>query len=219
MFNQTNEKNHRGGQIDKSFYGQLAYLYAHFEDIYTVQQWANQLPSFYAGSYYARIAALLIQEKRWDELDAYMPEMARVLSTDLMPTGNWYVFFSALIKEGEFDRYLQFMDMLDEGTEADRIRQKTTLTRVALHEAPAIPDTRTQVKMMSYILASKLSGSDIPQKIIETVWPRHMNNCRMWGHILPSSDHEGRILPNAKELMAACYVAVLHQDLFESRYN
>ncbi|HIF26238.1 MAG TPA: hypothetical protein EYG18_08600 [Micavibrio sp.] len=210
LFNETTEKDYRGGAITKSFYGKFAYLYAHHNDVVALQEWSDRLPSFYTGSYYARIAALLIKEERWGELDIYMPEMARVLSTDAQPIQNWYSFFHALIDAGEFDRYLKFLNTLSDGTDADRLRQDTRLQRIGEKIKPQTPDTRPQVQMMQSLIVSKLSSDKVPQQVIDVLWPRYIKNCRMWDHNLPRSEHRTRILPNAKETMAGCYITMIY---------
>jgi len=209
QYNKTTREQYRGGSITTSFYGQFAYLYARHENIRVVQEWADKLPSFYLGAYYARIAALLIEEKRWDELDTYFEEMARVFSTDESPTVNWRHFTEALIDAGELDRYLRFLDMLNKGSEEDHARQAKRMGTYITRKTPETPDTKKQIWMMNQLLVSKLLNNNVPSEVMGEIWPRYITNCRAWGHTLPRHGHERNKLPDAKETMAACYVGVI----------
>ena len=208
-FNQTTHKDYRGGGITKSFYGQFAYLYAHHDNIYAVQEWADKLPSFYLGAYYARIAALLIKEERWEELDQYFVEMARVFSTDKTPLANWYPLTYALIDAGEFDRYIKLINMLTaENKEAER-RHNNRATYISTGNKPITPDTKQQIWMINQLLSSKMAGKPVPKTIISSVWPRFISNCESFEYIL--SRYSGNRSLNAKETMAACYLGIVNQ--------
>lgn len=207
-FNKTQEKDYRGGDITKGFYGSLAYLYARHDSVEAVQKWADKLPSYYSGSYYSRIAELLIKEKRWDELNEYFDEMSDVLSTD-DNFQNWRHFAYALIKAEEFDRYLRFINMLDEGSSEARERQKTNRKSIDRKDRPKTPDTKQQIWLMNQLLVSKLAYDKVPVEVIETIWPRYVTNCQSWEYVLPRYGNERNKKPDAREVMASCYVGII----------
>lgn len=209
LYSKTAREDYRGGQITAGFYGRFAYLYAHHEDIQTVQAWADKLPSFYSGHYYSLIAKLLIEEKRWDEVDIYMKEMARAFATDESPTINWRHFAHILIDTGEYDRYMRFLDMLDDVPNEVKERQPKRTGTYFTRKTAKTPDTKKQIWMMTQLIVSKLSGQNVSQKIIEQIWPRYMTNCQYWSHALPRYGQERNKLPDAKETMAACYVGII----------
>lgn len=209
LYNKTTSEDYRDGQITAGFYGSFAYLYARHENIQTVQEWADSLPSFYSGHYYSLIAKLLIDEKRWDELDIYMKEMAKAFATDESPTVNWRHFARALIDAGEYDRYMHFLDMLDDVPDEVKERQPKRAGTYITRKTAKTPDTKKQIWIMTQLIASKLSGQNVSQEIIEQIWPRYITNCQSWSHALPRYGQERNKLPDAKETMAACYVGMI----------
>jgi len=220
LYNKTTQKDYRGGQITAGFFGSFATLYARHENIEIVQKWADKLPTFYSGFGYSRIAKMLINEKRWDELDIYFEEMARVFSTDKTPISNWEHFSDALIDASDFERYMRFLDMLSDGAEEDKKRQPVRYGTYATSKKPVTPDTDKQIWMMGQLIASKLVNDNVPSEVLEQVWPRYTTNCRAWDHALPRYGRERNKKPNAIETMAACYIGMIKEkDYYESKNN
>ncbi len=217
-FNEIPKKDFREGYIFTDFYGALAYLYAHHDNIEKVQSWADKLPSYYQDADYSRIAELLIKEKRWNELDTYFYEMSDVFSTDSGPLVNWDHFVDALIEAGEFDRYLRFIDMLNEGTEKAK-KRRVNFRSMVREDRPKTPDTDQQIWLMSQLLVSKLARNNVPDDVIESIWPRYITNCRSKDYILPRYENGLDKKFDAKEIMASCYVVLIQGIEFDKEFK
>jgi hypothetical protein len=161
---------------------------------------------------------LLIEEKRWEELDKYFGEMARVLSTDREPISNWEHFTNALIKAGDFDRYLRFLNMLDKGDDASRERQRSSLRSISSGEEIKTPDTRPQIWMMNQLLVHRLIDGSVPSKIVEEVWPRYISNCKSGYYVLPETINGAAHKLDEKETMAACYLGLIESVEYQVKY-
>lgn len=213
LVSQTTPQDARGVKKMKSYYGQLAILYARHENMSIVQDWADKLPFYYSGFFYARLAEMLIKEKRWQELDGYLGEMARVFSTDGDMVESWQRFTDALIKEQEFDRYMRFFHMTDKRNDADRQRQGIPPRAPVGDNTPETPDSRRKVWLVTELLVAQLKDRNVPSNVIKDVWPIYIKNCRMWAYILPRHGRESNISLSATETMAACYLGLVKKKI------
>lgn len=193
------------------FFGKLYYLYAKHENIETVQKWAEQLPPQNDGYNYARTAQLLIDENRWDELDQYLKDTAHAYATYTQPLSNWHRFTDPLLAAKD-NKFLKFLEMVDQETEKMPAEQKPKSQRVS-------EDTRNQIWLMEELLISGINTTDLPADTLETIWPRYIKNCQTKSYILSPKGHDRNKELDAKETMAACYLSLSKAIAQKERYD
>ncbi len=186
------------GEVTQIYVRDMALLIARSGNVQDLQSWADKL--HYDGPSYATIGKLLVEEKRWDELDVYMPEMARVFSADNNPPGNWHHFTHALIEAGEFDRYSRFVSLVQKGTPEEEKRIAGGRQQVYPADYAKPKYTRYQVWLTIDLMIQKMSGREIPAVMISSMFSQYLDNCPENPFSLPK---RGRDKANAADTMAS----------------
>jgi len=201
LFDATSPQDYRGGQVTQRFYGEMAELIAKNNTVQTLQEWEKKLSHFYDGPSYASIGKLLIEEKRWAELDTYMPEMARVLSVDDGVPNNWARFTEALVNAKEFDRYSKFVSMVSKGSPEDKQHLGSNRQQIQPADYVEPKYTRNQQWLMTDLINAKMSGNEISTDMVAPIMSRYVEGCPRNYFILPK---RGQDKANTADTMASC---------------
>jgi len=197
--------------------GNIAKLYAKHAHISEVLEWSSSYPLYHGWSY-SRIAKDLIEQERFEELDIFLKEMALALSTETQPVSNWEHFSYALLDRGDYQRYTDFISMLDHVSESalDR-RSENEKKRKMKNEAfrkknnGGTKNTSEQIWLMKKLLGHAMMKLNVSDEILKDTWSKYVENCRSQYYLIPKYDHHLNIEPNANEIMGACYLGVVRE--------
>lgn len=197
--------------------GEIARLYAKHAHISDVLEWSRSYP-LYGGWAYSRIAKNLIEQERFEELDIFLKEMALALSTDTQSVVNWEHASYALLDRGDYQRYTDFISMLDHVSEsALERRSENEKKRKKSNEAfrkknnGGTNDTSEQIWLMKKLLGHAMMKQNVSDEILKDTWSKYVENCRSQYYLIPKYDHHLNIEPNAHEIMGACYLGVVRE--------
>lgn len=195
-------------------FGRIATLYARHDHISSVTKFFTSFPHQYDAGYAVMIAKILIENGRWSEFDVYIPEMANIMTRSHRYSGYTYGITQALFEAKQYERFKTLINSIEEASVknkgiADSESASRPLNPNFPFDKPEPRDAHIVKEMLDNIMVAALITDDVPNHTIDSFWLRYLDNCKALKLGQLKSEHRTRYRPEAKHIMAACYLSLL----------